>query len=635
MQHLDKSSNSEPIKTSNTFESIVKAQISRRNLLKKAGASAFFATLPLSLSSADEKLEKKRSSLKFKEILHGNDPQLHVPEEYEVQVLLRWGDKLFPHSPDFDPHHQTAEAQASQFGVNNDFIGFFPLPFGSQNSDHGILTVNHEYTRSVDMYPGSPNPDQLSKEFMDVDIVSLGLSIAEIQRVHGKWEVILESPYNRRITPYTEMKITGPVAGNPRLITTTSPDGIQTHGTYANCAGGVTPWGTLLTAEENFQDFFYGDPSNTSEANNHKRYGVTGINPLQGWGYHYDRWNVSKEPHEPLHMGWIVEIDPYDPTSIPQKRTALGRFRHEGAGIWINSDNHVVVYMGDDQKFEYIYRFVSQDKYQTQDREQNKNLLSEGTLSVAEFTAENQLIWHPLVYGFGPLNPQQGFYSQADVLLNTRKAADLLGATKMDRPEDIEVNPITGHIFVILTKNDERLHSNLNSANPRHHNLFGHILELKPPQGNHTQDIFSWDFFILAGNPHEKLHGALYHPHISEQGWFIAPDNAVFDAQGRLWIATDGANEYGLADGIWVCDVEGEGRALTKHFLRAPCGAEVTGPYFTPENTSFFCSIQHPGEGEHSSFEKSLTLWPDFQEGNPPRPSVVVIQKKDGKVIGS
>lgn len=616
-----------------TFEAIVQSQLSRRHLLKTAGTSALLVAFPFGWASAEE--TAKKSSLKFNEIQHGNDPHLHVPEEYEAQVLLRWGDKLFSHAPEFDARHQTAEAQTQQFGTNNDFIGFFPLPFGSRNSDHGILTVNHEYTRSNDMYPGSPNPDQLSQEFADIDIVSLGLSIAEIRRVQGHWEVVLDSPYNRRITPYTEMRLTGPAAGNPRLFTRNSPDGIKTLGTYANCAGGVTPWGTLLTAEENFQDFFLGDPSISSEANNHKRYGVTGKKPIQGWGYHHERWNLTHQPKEPLHMGWIVEVDPYDSKAIPLKRTALGRFRHEGAGIWINADHHVVVYMGDDQKFEYIYRFVSKNKYQPHHPELNKNLLEEGTLSVAEFTEDFQLIWHPLIFGEGPLTPQHGFHSQADVLLETRKAADLVGATPMDRPEDIEIHPTNGHIFVMLTKNDERLHSNLNPANPRHHNLFGHILEIKAPQNDHTANVFRWEFFILAGNPQEKLHGALYHPQTSEQGWFIAPDNASFDLQGRLWIATDGANDYGLADGVWACDVEGEGRALTKHFLRAPLGAEVCGLAFTPDNTSFFCSIQHPGETTTSTFEKPLTLWPDFQEGKSPRPAVVVIQRKDGKVIGS
>jgi secreted PhoX family phosphatase len=630
-----------PHNSSKTFEELLNLQLSRRTVLKQAGVATALAFFPFGELQAQE--EPLLSSLSFEEIKRGMDEHLHIPPSYRSQVLIRWGDPLFPTAPAFNPLEQSAESQSLQFGFNNDFVGFFPLPQGSNTSSHGLLTVNHEYTLPHLMYPGSPLAETLSQALTDVDIVAHGLSIFEIrQNSTGAWEVVLDSPYNRRITPHTPLKITGPVAGSPRLKTSYSVDSIQTRGTYSNCAGGLTPWGTLLTSEENFQDYFMGDSRQISEAENHKRYGVTGVSDFREqswWGKHYDRWNLAKEPHEPLHMGWMVEIDPYHPEEIPQKRTALGRFRHEGAGFHINTNQQIVVYLGDDQRFEYLYRFITKEKYNPEAPEQNLRLLEEGTLSVAEFTVDNRLIWHPLVYGEGALTPPNGFSSQGDVLIDTRKAADLVGATPMDRPEDVEVNPSNGYVYVLLTKNDKRLPTDLNPANPRPHNLFGHILELKAPQGDHCASVFEWGFFLMGGNPKEPQHGALCHPKTSDEGWLVCPDNCTFDKHGRLWIGTDGAIEYGFADGLWACDVEGPGRALTKQFLRTPQGAELTGPYFTPDNTSLFCSIQHPGDKtskvRHSTFDEPTTRWPDFQDTLPPRPSVVVIQHSEKKGIGA
>ncbi|WLQ12947.1 PhoX family phosphatase [Hahella aquimaris] len=611
------------------FFDILQARTSRRSVLRGFAAGAAASGVSLTGCSAIMAGSDK-GELTFTELPHGQDETFHVAPGYEHDVLISWGDKVLADAPAFDPRNQSAQAQSKQFGYNNDFVGFLSLPLGSDNSDHGLLAVNHEYTISELMFPGSPKTDQMSKAQADIDMMAHGLSIIEIKKTDGKWAVVQGSKYNRRITPVTEMRMTGPVAGSDRLRTAISQDGVRTLGTYGNCAGGVTPWGTVLTAEENVQNYFKGDPAKTKEAENYKRFGLSGEHEY-AWANYYDRWNLAKSPNEPLHVGWVVEIDPFDPDSKPQKRTALGRCKHEGCNVYVNKDNRVVAYTGDDQRFEYVYKFVSKNKYDPNNRAANMRLLEEGTLYVAEFTDGGLVTWRPLVFGQGPLTAANGFRNQGDVMIDVRKAADLLGATRMDRPEDVEVNPRTGSVFVMLTNNSKRKEGDTNAANPRAKNQSGHIIEMTPPDGDHTADRFMWDMFIVAGNP--QTEGAKYHPDISANGWFADPDNCAFDNHGNLWIATDGAYKDGVADGVWACAVSGEARALTKHFLRTPLQAELCGPFFTPDNQSFFCSVQHPGE--EGTYDQPTTRWPDFRNDLPPRPSVVAINKSGGGRIGS
>lgn len=568
----------------------------------------------------------------FTELKQGLDENLHVSPGYNTQVLIRWGDPVFASAPEFDPENQTEEKQLQQFGYNNDYLGFMPLPFGSKNSGSGLLVVNHEYFRSRLMFPGSPGTTAMNREQVAVSKAGIGLSVIEIKRSGDTWQVDLNSPYNRRISPETPMTISGPAAGSPRLVTNRSKNGVDSWGTYGNCAGGMTPWGTVLTAEENIQDYFSGDFSEADlqQRESHERFGMRVVNRIAAWPRFFDRWDMSKNPNEPLHAGWIVEIDPFDPESTPKKRTAIGRFKHEGCNLTINSDGYVVAYSGDDQVFEYIYRFVSKNKYVEGDREANMDLLDEGRLYVAELD-EQGLNWNSLVYGQGPLTEENGFFSQADVCFDTRKAADLVGATPMDRPEDIEVNPVTGNVFVMLTKNSDRLLADVDGANPRADNKGGQILELIPPDGDHSADRFGWELLLIGGSPEDE--GSSYHPDTSENGWLACPDNCAFDNAGNIWITTDGAYAYGIADGVWMAPVSGPDRGLPRHFLRTPIGAELCGPCFTPDNLSFFCAVQHPSEGD--DYEAPRTRWPDFDEAMPPRPSVVVVTHAEGKVIGS
>ena len=624
---------------------IIEARFSRREALR--GATA---TLALGLASGVAVGFRSRGAqavgvggLSFTELEHGYDENFHVAPGYDAQVLIRWGDPVEADAPAFDPMNQSAAAQAKQFGYNNDFLGFMPLPAGSRNPHRGLLAVNHEYTNAELMFPGltKKNKNELiTREQIDIELAAHGMSIVEIMRDGRAWRVVRDSPYNRRLTGSgTRMRVSGPAAGHARLKTKADPTGMDVIGTLNNCAGGTTPWGTVLTAEENFNGYFGGDPEKTSEARNHKRYGVT-AKSWYAWWKHIDRFNVETVPTEPNRFGWMVEIDPYDPLSVPVKRTALGRFKHEGATVAINKDGRVVIYCGDDQRFDYIYKFVSHGRFNPHDRAANRDLLDNGTLFVARFNAEGTLDWMPLVWGTGPLTPENDFASQAEVLIETRRAADLLGATPMDRPEDVEPNPVTGTVYAMLTNNTKRTPEQVDHVNPRAKNKHGHIIEMIPPGGrgadaDHAALQFRWDLPIICGDPTNPEDGAKYHPKVTANGWLSTPDNCAFDTAGNLWIATDGAPKAGFADGVWAMPVEGEDRGLTKHFLRTPRGAELCGPCFTPDDGAFFVAVQHPADEKGSSFEVPSTRWPDFAEGMPARPSVVVVTKRGGGPVGS
>ena len=632
-----------------TMGDIIAARYNRRDLLKNTLAvTAITATVsPMALATARlAAAASPEPSFGFTEIEAGVDETHHVAPGYRADVLIRWGDPIFPGAPAFDPASQTAEKQKRQFGYNNDFLGFFPL---DGSSEHGLLVVNHEYTNEELMFPGMSGPQdvkeagfrQMTKDLADVEMAAHGGSVLEVRKLDGRWQVVPDSKYTRRITMSdTEMTLTGPAAGHALLQTKADPSGTKVVGMVNNCAGGVTPWGTWLTAEENFHGYFWGEVAADSPlAAGYKRYGVPSA--WYNWGAYHDRFDVAKEPNESHRFGWIVEIDPMDPTSTPKKRTAMGRFKHEGAGVTVNKDGRVVAYMGDDERFDYLYRFVSAGTYDPANRAAAVDLLDQGTLHVARFDEDGSMTWLPLVHGEGPLTAENGFKDQAEVLIWARLAGDKLGATKMDRPEDVEVNPKTGKVYAMLTNNIRRKADQVNVANPRPENTFGHIVELTPPDGDHTADKFAWDILVKCGDPKVAEVGATFNPSTSANVWFGMPDNCAVDALGRLWIATDGNNpkDTGRTDGVWAMETEGELRGTSRLFFRVPIGAELCGPCFTPDLKTFFVAVQHPGEedreGNPASYDKPPTRWPDFDPNVPPRPSIVVITKEDGGEIGA
>ncbi|MFC6489406.1 PhoX family protein [Nitratireductor sp. GCM10026969] len=625
-----------------TMGDIINRRYSRRGFLGGSLAvAAIGATVsPMALLAAREAEAATPSSFDFTEVEAGVDETHHVAEGYDADVLLRWGDKVFADSPEFDPQNQTAEKQARQFGYNNDYIGFIPIEGAD---DRGILVVNHEYTNAELMFPnfatvedGEVKLGEYTKELVDIEIAAHGGTIIEIRKVDGKWQPALDSRYNRRITGETETSLSGPVAGHDRVKTNADPSGTKVFGTLNNCAGGLTPWGTYLLAEENFHGYFGGElPGGHRETENYQRIGVPG--GWYEWAAFHDRFDISKEPNEANRFGWIVEVDPMDPNAVPKKRTALGRFKHEGCETVVNGDGRVVGYSGDDERFDYVYKFVTAGTFNPDDRAANADLLDDGTLHVARFDEDGTVEWMPLVHGEGPLTAENGFESQADVLIETRRAADLLGATKMDRPEDVQPNPTTGKVYVMLTNNTKRTEDDLNAANPRAENAFGHIIEITETDGDFASTRSTWEVLVKCGDPSVAEVGATFSPATSENGWFGMPDNAAVDADGRLWISTDGnsRDKTGRTDGLWALETEGEARGTSKLFFRVPVGAEMCGPYFTPDAETLFLAVQHPGEEGAATFEDPATRWPDFDETLPVRPSVVVVTRQGGGKIAT
>ncbi|RVT83242.1 PhoX family phosphatase [Rhodobacteraceae bacterium CCMM004] len=641
----------------NTIGDVINRRYGRREVMRgMLGVSATTALFgATALTAPRQAAAAAASRYDFDELQWGNDTTHHIAEGYDARVLLRWGDPITADAPAFDPMNQTAEAQLQQFGYNNDYVGFWTYEDG-----RSVLCVNHEYTNEEVMFPALGRQDNadfagMTKELVDIEIAAHGGTVVELAKDgQGAWQVKLDSPLNRRISPLnTDMTFSGPAAGHARLRTGDDAEGMRAAGTINNCAGGMTPWGTYLMAEENFHGYFWTDnvdaegkvvaDSGNPEATSYGRYGVPGR--WYAWGKFYDAWNVDKEPNMPNKYGWIVEVDPLDPDAMPVKHTALGRFRHEGAETTVAPDGRLVIYSGDDNRFDYVYKYVSAGIV-SDDRAANSALLSDGTLYVARFDEDGTVTWMPLVHGEGPLTAENGFNDQGDVMIDTRLAADLLGATPMDRPEDIQPRG-DGTAVVMLTNNTRREVGDENAANPRADNAFGHILEIKEDGGDHAATTGTWDIVVRCGDPEIADVGAMWHPETSESGWFGSPDNCAYDADGRLWISTDQGGNWGKtgkSDGLYSLETEGDLRGHSKLFFRCPVGGELCGPYFGDDGATLFLAVQHPGTdgtkdlvgfARNSTFEDPATRWPDFAEGMPPRPSVVIVTKEGGgKIAG-
>ena len=629
-----------------SINELIRTQVSRRDFLKgilvvplgtlessdTASRFAFFN----SFSKADPSLDQS-FVLGFQSLVGSKADKVSVPPGYESQVIIRWGDPLFSDVSLFNLDDQTPEAQSRQFGYNCDFIGYFPLPHHSIPNGHmGLLCVNHEYTMGTAMFPGydSDNPTRVQ---VDTEISAHGMTVVEVRqdRKTKKWQYTIDSSFNRRITGETLMKITGPAAGHSLLQTSADPSGLQVRGMFNNCGGGKTPWGTILTCEENFNQYFANndilddlDPRKSI----HNRYGIPRKSSRRKWERFHSRFDVSQEPNEPFRSGWVVEIDPYNPNSVPRKRTALGRIKHEAATVVVAPSGRIVVYSGDDEQFDYMYKFVSSNSLSPLNSDANSNLLDDGTLYVALFNDDGSGQWLPLIQGYGKLTAEHGFKTQGDILINTRGAADLLGATPMDRPEDIEVNPVNGKVYCVMTNNSERGARGkpaVDGANPRSQNRYGHIIELTEDINDHAALWFTWKIFMLCGDPSNPDHKTFFQqcdPRVVSP--ISSPDNIVFDKRGNLWITTDGMKrELGINDGVFACSVIGADRGCVKQFLSAPIGSEVTGPELNSTNTTIFVSIQHPGGGDR--LKRSSSTWPD---GDFPRPSVVAVIKREGEL---
>jgi len=643
------------------FKDIADKAMSRRNILGlgAVGASAlvvgpqFFGASEANAATLVpmKNGSNKGGKLAFDaiEAVSRSVDDLTVPEGYDWAPIIRWGDPLFKNTVQFDANKQSAKKQAEQFGYNNDYLDIIVDKYSGRT---GVLVANHEYTNEDMMFDAAwfeANKDEARRIAMNAH----GFSVVEVKRKKNnkQWSYVQGGERNRRITAQTEFKVDGPAAGSDLLKTVADPTGTKVLGTLNNCSGGTTPWGTVLSGEENIDQYFRG--KGTAEE---ARYGIGAKATERGWEDTDPRFGLNHEGYEneANRFGWVIEIDPQNPKSTPVKHTNLGRFKHEGANVRIAKNGKAVAYSGDDSRFEYLYKFISKGTYSKHDRKANMNLLSEGDLYVAKFSGNSpaseidgsgQLpsdgafdgtgTWLPLVKG--GVSKVEGM-SVEEVLVYTRLAADKIGATKMDRPEDVEPSPVSGKLYVALTNNSDRGKEGKEGAtepNPRVSNRDGHILELTEAGNDATSTKFTWNILLVAGDP--KVNGSTYfsgYP-TDKVSPISCPDNLAFDSKGNLWISTDGApSTIGYSDALHKVTLTGKNRGRVEQFLAVPTGAETCGPLIHDKDNSVFVAVQHPGEG--GTFASPASLFPDFLQ-NPaasgagkfygPRPTVVQVFK--------
>lgn len=631
------------------FGEVLEANISRRSVLGGTigvAAVGFFAgapmaqaaTVPATTTTSLAADKHRRPLMGFKSVPVSKDDTVHVPEGYTAEVLIPWGTPIHSGGPAWKKNAaNTSRDQAVQVGFNHDGMHFFPFDTRGRmksrggkhdNNGAGLLVLNHEYTD-----PALLTPDGLEAE-MTLEKArkhqhAHGVTVMSVrQKRDGSW-AHGDSPFNRRIHVNTPVTFSGPAAGDPRLKAKTPP-----RGTLNNCSMGHTPWGTYVTCEENWNQYFGTTAKDHKATDEEKRYGLPTGGTEYRWEEVDERFDIVKDPNEQYRFGWCVEIDPFDPDSTPVKRTALGRVKHENC-YFAESRGRVVSYNGDDQDGEYIYKFVGSSPWRSV-RARGKSPLDEGTLYVARFDEDGTGVWLPLVFGQGPLTKANGWKDQADVLVRTRRAADAVGATKMDRPEWITENPKTGHLFCTLTNGK----SGPSPANPRKPNPYGHIIRWMETGGDKTGTTFEWDIFVLAGDPTKD-------PMVNINGdAFGSPDGMWGDPLGRLWIETDVSNstqnikEYeNLGNNQMLC-ADPHTREI-RRFLTGPRGCEITGVSATPDLRTMFVNIQHPGE-ETKAWGKptpanpnAVSSWPEHDKSSRPRSATIVIRRKDGGIIGS
>ena len=619
------------------LETIVDKAVSRRGFLRGSAAAMglFLAANPLAQAVAAATKPVASKLIGFSAVRASTADTFIVPEGYSAQPLISWGDPILRGAPAFDQSGtQNAAAQAAQFGDNTDGMSLFPL-----SEDRALLAVNNEYTNYQLLF--AHKGDTMTADDVRKSQAAHGVSVFEVkQNADGTWDYLNDSAYNRRITAYTEMELTGPAAGHTLVKTKADPTGTKVLGTFNNCANGQTPWGTYLTCEENFNGYFSSSDAEIKLTAQQKRYGIKAKDRGYQWAKFDERFDLAKESQEANRHGWVVEIDPFDPTSTPKKRSALGRFKHENAALTINKDGQVVVYLGDDERGEHLYKFVSKERYNAKDMKANRNLLEDGTLYVARFNAaEGELKgkgeWVELTHGKNGLTKENGFDDQAAVMIFAREAATQVGATTMDRPEWVAVHPNNKTVFCTLTNNKHRGKKDdqpVGGPNPRINNKYGQIVRWWPANEDHAAAEFDWDLMVIAGNP-DVHSGNLYagSSNISNENMFNSPDGLGFDDAGRLWILTDGKYSNkddfaGMGNNQMLCADPESGEI--RRFATGPIACEITGLTFSPDQRTMFVGVQHPGEkGKPSHFPAG--------GDSKPRSTIMVVRRNDGGIIGA
>lgn len=622
-----------PPPTETEFENIIERAITRRDVMGGAitfGLSSFLLnSAPVAAKTAETTFTNDLFG--FKQIPANTKDTVTVPEGFEWKTIVKWGDPLWSDTPEFD--HKTlgnSLTQSRSFGDNNDGMSFFT------HEEHMLLAVNNEYTNKNSFYINRKSRKPENDDDIARNMAAHGISIFEIKQVDDQWHIIKDSPFNRRITATTEIEITGPAAGHDLLKTTADPAGLTALGTWNNCGNGKTPWGTYLSCEENFNGYFTSSDKAFEISPPLKRYGMS----KKGRGYKWEqidqRFDISKEPNEANRHGYIVEVDPKDPSKPIKKRTALGRFKHENAEVIIAKNGKVVVYMGDDERGEFLYKYVSDGVYE--EGKSTSQLLNKGTLYVAKFYDDLKGSWLPL-------NPETTGMTQAEICIHTRLAASKVEATTMDRPEWVAASQEKAECFCALTNNKNRGRkpnkggdeTPVGGPNPREKNVYGQILKWIPEKEDHTSTNFTWSLFALAGNPtvhnanaedkEEKLKAGS--PNINAGNMFNSPDGLAFDSKGRLWIQTDGkytnkGDFEGMGNNQMLVGNTQTGEI--RRFLVGPKECEVTGICWSADKATMFVGIQHPGEKGGSHFPDGDNLVP--------RSAIISVRKKDGKPFG-
>ncbi len=604
--------------------SILNAEVTRRQALRGGvvGAAGFMAAGSTTTAAA----QPDPIVGNFTAIPTSNADAVTLPNGYVSQAIVPWGDPIVPSGPAFaqDASNSAAE-QAEQLGMGHDGIRYFPI---NGSSTRGLLAINHEYTVGIHLH--TDGPTDWTEEKTRKEQAAHGVSIVEIEMdADGQWATV-ESKYARRIHVNTPTTMSGPASGHRLMQTDADPDGRQPVGLINQCGNGYTPWNTYLTTEENFNGYFWeqtggeADAITEEQAAINARYGVA----AQGFGYQWasndDRFRADLNPQEPNRFGWMVEIDPFQPEAAPIKHSALGRFKHEGAAFATAANGAAVIYMGDDQRFDYLYKFVGAKPW-ADEIAANNSPLTEGTLYVARFDEGGRGEWLALVQGENGLNEDAGFADQGDVMIKARMAADILGATPMDRPEWTAVHPTTGEAFVTCTNNTRR--EEPNAANPRVDNEFGHIIKWTEDGGDPANTEFSWDFFLLAGAG-DGTDGST----VDASDLLGSPDGLWIDDNGRMWIQTDGNQPDGSNNQMLLADPStGE----MKRFLVGPVDCEVTGVTSTPDGSTVFINIQHPGDRGTVDNPTETSTWPDGPGAGRPRPATVAVRRRDGGIVGA
>lgn len=613
-----------PREKENEFDRVVERAISRRGFLGGVLAFGSGAALMSSglLNATTALAQPLTNRFPFKPIPAFTDGTVHVPEGYDWKVLARWGDALSPQADGYTvADGGPVEKSDMVFGENTDGMETFSF------QGHQLITINHEYTnRDINLPAAQEGVPANAADVLKLQNLQ-GVSVMEIAEGTDGWQVVKDSKFNRRITHNSPMKIMGPAAGHALLKTQADPTGMSSLGTMNNCGSGTTPWGTYLTCEENFNGYFGATDADATYdekvAAGYDRYGIG----ADGWGYDYHKWDArfdtSKNPNEPHRVGWIVEIDPTNPDSVPVKHTGLGRFKHENAEVVVAPDGRVVVYMGDDERGEYLYKFVSNGVYQPGGS--TEGLLDDGTLYAAKFDDDQTGTWLPLTQ-------ETTGMEMAEILIFTRMAASAVGATTMDRPEWVAASPTAVEAYCCLTNNKNRgVKPNAggddtaaNGPNPRDTNNYGQIVRWKPSNDDHASDTFEWDLYVMAGNP--KVYNNEYagSPNINEGNLFNSPDGMAIDSTGLVWIQTDGEDSdegefEGMGNNQMLVGDPVTGEIV--RFMTGPKGCEVTGLCWSADRRTMFVGIQHPGG-----------TWPDGE--GLPRSALITIKRTDNALIG-